>query len=82
MKIIRRPNANGTNLVDKTQPVIVVYLQSGPPILMSRGTTLCLEEGAIYALDATDEQIRRAIEGDESVFIPTRFSSAELGQAR
>jgi hypothetical protein len=67
MKIIRRPNANGTNLADKTQPVIEVCLQSGP-VLMGRWTTLCLKEGAICALDATDEQIRRAIEGDESVF--------------
>lgn len=67
LTIERRPNANGTNLVDKDQPVVCVRWPGGT-MLMGRWSTLCLPEGTITADRATDDQIRRAICGDESVF--------------
>lgn len=65
--IERRDNAHGTNLADKNQIVIVVR-GPGFQTLMGRWTTLCLPEGSITADKATDEQIRRALNLDESVF--------------
>ncbi len=67
IKIERRDNANGTNLADKNQPVIRVSWPGGST-LMGRWTTLCLAEGSVTADKATNEQIRRALYTDESVF--------------
>lgn len=44
--------------------------------VVGNATTLCLPEGSISAKDATDDQIVRAVVGDESVF------EADLGRAR
>jgi hypothetical protein len=65
--IERRNNAHGTNLTDKSQPIIHVRWPGGST-LMGRWTTLCLPEGPITADKATNEQIKRALETDESVF--------------
>ncbi len=67
LTIERFDNAEDTNLMDKSQPVIRVSWPGGS-ILMGRWTTLCLESGTVPADKATDEQIRHAIETDESVF--------------
>jgi len=67
VRIERRPDARGTNLVDKEQPVVVVTFPNGRQTLMGRWTGLCLPEGCFNAVDATDEQIMKAIWGDEPV---------------
>lgn len=68
IQIDRRDNAHGTNLVDKDQTIIHVSWPGGST-LMGRWSMLCLPEGNIRANLATDQQIRRAIEGDESIFM-------------
>ncbi len=66
-KIERRPNASGTNLVDQSQPVVLVKFPNGKQTLMGRWTTLCLPNRCINAVDASDEDIKQAIWGDEPV---------------
>ncbi len=66
MRIERRDNARGTNLADKTQPVVIVNGN-----LEGRWTLLCgpRELGfPVNAVDATDEQIEWAFAHDEPVF--------------
>jgi hypothetical protein len=71
--VTRRPNAEGTNLADKTQPVIIV---SGPGVyqMMTRASLLCgVPDGrggtvSIDAVSATPEQVVWALTHDESVF--------------
>jgi hypothetical protein len=64
MVITRSPNAEGTNLVDKSQPVIRVRFDNGKTLLLGRWPSM----NGKPATECTDEEIRRAIEGDESVF--------------
>jgi hypothetical protein len=72
-EITRRPNAHGSNLVDKEQPTIIV---SGPGTFefMGRWTLLCgVPDGSggktsVKATEATDEQIIFALTHDESIY--------------
>lgn len=65
-KIERRPNARGSTIADQNAPTIMLTGQ-GMMEMLTGATTLCLPEGAICALDATNEQIVRAVAGDESI---------------
>jgi hypothetical protein len=62
--ITRHPNAEGTNLADKSQPVIRVRLDSGRTVLLGRWSSM----NGKPATECTDEEIERAIKGDEPVF--------------
>lgn len=55
------------NTIPPEQPIIEIY--DGPKRIatMGRWSALCLPEGCINALDATDEQILRAYTTDEPV---------------
>lgn len=73
LTIERRPNAHGSNLVDQSQPTIMV---SGRGIyeFMGRWSTLCgVPDGSggtttVNAIEASDEQIAYALLHDESIF--------------
>ncbi|KKL90033.1 hypothetical protein LCGC14_1908680 [marine sediment metagenome] len=67
LTITRWPDASGTNLADKQQPVIQVEGQ-GFDVLLGRWSTLCLPEETIQADQATDAQIAEALLSDESIF--------------
>ncbi|KKL89014.1 hypothetical protein LCGC14_1918880 [marine sediment metagenome] len=67
LTITRWPNAKGTNLADKSQPIIRVEGQ-GFNELLGKWSTLCLPSGAIQASQATDAQIAKALLSDESIF--------------
>jgi hypothetical protein len=56
------------NTIPPMQDVVIVRNRGYQVALMGRWTTLCLEDGAVNALKATNEQILRAYITDESVF--------------
>lgn len=64
---VRRRTAT-CNTIPPEQPIVeILNGQGGRVAMMGRWSTLCLDEGAVNALDATDEQILRAYQTDESV---------------
>jgi hypothetical protein len=64
---VRRRVAH-TNCIPAEQAVVEILWNGKPIQMMGSWSTLCLPEGAINALEATDEQLLRAYTSDESVF--------------
>lgn len=64
---LRRRRAT-MNTIPAEQSIVEVLRNGYVVANMGRWSTLCLAEGAINALAATDEQILRAYQTDESVF--------------
>jgi hypothetical protein len=66
-RVVRRKAT--MNTIPPEQDIVEIVDQKGKrAVLMGRWTTLCLDEGSVNALDATDEQILRAWNTDEPVF--------------
>ena len=71
LTITRYPDARGTNLADKSQPVIQVQGSGGFTTLLCPGDLLCLAHKTVKAGQATDAEIAEAILNDESIYAET-----------
>jgi hypothetical protein len=62
-RIDRRPNAHGTNLEDKSQPIIYVFFPGGGYVLLGQWSLM----NGKPATECTDDEILAALREDESI---------------